>query len=133
MASSLRTPVNHISPPKRRKRTELKADLECIFSYFNLTEKSKYYRRFSFGTGHHYTHYYDGGEMYVDSDGIGIYVDITGHRSLYIRPKKEQEAMRRRIEQEIRHASDLEWLKYKARGFFAERAVRELGILELRR
>lgn len=83
--------------------------------------------------GHHYTHFMDGAEIYVDSDGLGIYVDITGRRSLFVRPKKQQESMRRKIEKEIKNASDLEWLRYKVRGFFAERAARELGILELKR
>lgn len=83
--------------------------------------------------GHYYTQFNDGCEMYVNDDGIGIYVDITGFRSLYVRPEKPQEAMRQRIEHEMKNASDTERLRYKIRGFFAERAVKELGINKLRR
>ena len=75
----------------------------------------------------------DGAELYVDSDGSGIYVDIAGFRSLFVRPKKQQEALRREIVKELMNASDLELLRFGVRRFFAKRAVRELGILKLRR
>ncbi|TGO52210.1 hypothetical protein BOTNAR_0331g00060 [Botryotinia narcissicola] len=123
------TPIHNTSPPKRRKQTKLRATLESIFSQFELTEETDHYSR----SGHHYTQLHDGCEMYLNDDGIGIYVDITGLHSLYIRPQKDQKAMRQRIEQEMRDASDLERLRYKVRGFFAERAVKTLGIDKLRR
>ncbi|TGO17610.1 hypothetical protein BTUL_0016g00740 [Botrytis tulipae] len=138
MDSSPMTPIHNTSPPKRRKQTKLRTVLESIFSQFELTEETNYYSRCKFGTddssaGHHYTQFHEGCEMYLNDDGIGIYVDITGFQSLYIRPKEDQKAMRQRIEQEMRDASDLERLRYKVRGFFAERAVKELGIDKLRR
>ncbi|KAF7952340.1 uncharacterized protein EAE97_001837 [Botrytis byssoidea] len=131
MDSSPMTPIH--TPPKRCKQTKLRAALESVFSQFELTEETNHYSRCKFGTGHHYTQFNDGCEMYLNDDGIGIYVDITGLRSLYIRPQKDQKAMRQRIEQEMRDASDLERLRYKVRGLFAERAVKELGIDKLGR
>ncbi|TEY58788.1 hypothetical protein BOTCAL_0200g00160 [Botryotinia calthae] len=133
MTSSPEMAFDNIIPPQPRKRTQLKAELEHIFSSFNVIEKPNQDNRVEFGTGHHYTHFMDGAELYVDSHGFGIYVDIAGFRTLFVRPKKKQEALRREISKEMMNASDLEWLRYRIRVFFAERAVRELGILKLRR
>ncbi|KAM0165015.1 hypothetical protein ACHAPG_000264 [Botrytis cinerea] len=133
MTSIPKIAVDNILPPQPLKRTRLKADLESIFSGFNVIEKPNQDNRFNFGTGHHYIHFMDGAELYVDSDGSGIYVDIAGFRSLFIRPKKQQEALRREIVKELMNASDLELLRSGVRRFFAKRAVRELGILKLRR
>ncbi|KAF7898495.1 hypothetical protein EAF00_004941 [Botryotinia globosa] len=133
MDSSPMTPIHNTLPQKWRKPTKLRAILESIFSQFKLTEVTNHYSRCKFGTGHHYTQFHDGCEMYINDDGIGIYVDITGFHSLYIRPQKDQKAMRQRIEQEMRDASDLERLRYEVRGLFAERAVEELEIDKLRR
>ncbi|ATZ53618.1 hypothetical protein BCIN_09g04270 [Botrytis cinerea B05.10] len=133
MTSIPKIAVDNILPPQPLKRTRLKADLESIFSGFNVIEKPNQDNRFNFGTGHHYIHFMDGAELYVDSDGSGIYVDIAGFRSLFVRPKKQQEALRREIVKELMNASDLELLRFGVRRFFAKRAVRELGILKLRR
>ncbi|TGO39370.1 hypothetical protein BHYA_0055g00220 [Botrytis hyacinthi] len=133
MESNPITPVFNISPLKRRKRRRIStADLNLGVCYPSLFHNFELKADDS-SAGHHYTKFSDGWEIYVNDDGIGIYVDTMGFRSLYVRPKKDQEAMRQTIGHEMRNASDLERLRYKVRGFFAERAVKELGIKNLRR
>ncbi|KAF7954476.1 hypothetical protein EAE96_005597 [Botrytis aclada] len=135
MTNSRDEPLNTsppTSPSRPFKRTRLMSKLERIFSGFELTVKTEHHRRFRFGTGHHYTQYNDGCEIYVNDDGIGIYVDIMGFRYRYVRDPQIQKSVIWKIERELRDASDLDHLRYAVRGFFAERVVKELRINKLR-
>ncbi|KAI9641892.1 hypothetical protein NHQ30_009759 [Ciborinia camelliae] len=108
-------------------RTPLVHTLESIYSRMKF-EGGKAAKICTFGVGHFYGRHSDGREVYMDSEGYGLFVSPEGRRCLIRRSAEDQDMLRR--ENKMANDSKIDRLKYAIRWMFAEMTRRKLFLLK---